>query len=116
MADLLMALLLVAVLLAPIALWLRRATEFFAVGVSQGRVEHVRGRVPKRLIDDFTDVLTRARVQTAELRVVSEDGRPALRVKGAVSSDAQQQLRNVLGKYGLAELRAGARPPPRRRS
>lgn len=113
-SELSIALLLVALLLVPIAVALRRASELFVLRVSARQVRHVRGKVPKRVYDELGEVLTRAGVESAELCVVREDGQPALRTKGQLSDAVLQQLRNVLGRYRLSELRAGARPPPRR--
>lgn len=113
-SELSIALLLVALLLVPIAVGLRRATELFALRVSEGQVRHVRGKVPKRVYDELAEVLTRAGVESVELRVVHEQGHPALRTKGALSDSVLQQLRNVLGRYPLAQLRAGARSPSKR--
>ncbi len=113
--DLATLLLFLALLLVPIAVGLRRAGELFVLRVSSGQVTHVRGKVPKRVLDELTEVLRRARLESAELRVVREQGRPALRTNRALPEDVLQQLRNVLGRYRLPELRAGARPPPARR-
>jgi hypothetical protein len=113
--DLAVLLLLVALLLVPIAIGLRRAGELFVLRVSSGHVAHVRGKVPKRVLDELAEVLRRARVESAELRVVREEGRPALRTSQPLPDAVLQQLRNVLGKYRLPELRAGARPPPAKR-
>ena len=114
-SDLALAGLLVALLLVPIAIGLRRAGELFVVRVSAGQVTHVRGKVPKRVWDEIAEVLRRSGAEAAEVRVVREDGRPALRTKGRLPESVLQQLRNVLGRYRLPELRAGARPPPAKR-
>ena len=113
--DLATLLLLVALLLVPIAIGLRRANELFVLRVDSGQVRHVRGKVPKRVLDELADVLRRARLEGAELRIVREEGRPALRTNPALPEAVLQQLRNVLGRYRLPELRAGARPPPAKR-
>ena len=113
--DLALALLLVVLLLAPIAVGLWRGTELFVVRLSAGQVTHVRGKVPKRVLDEIAEVLRRSGMQSAEVRVVHDEGRPALRTKGTLPEPVLQQLRNVLGRYRLPELRAGARPPPARK-
>jgi len=87
--------------------WLaiRRSNELFCVAVHEGQVRVVRGRAPPRLIRDFEDVLVRAKTQTAEVRVVVEQQQA--RVEGTgISAGTEQQLRNVLGTWQLAQLRS----------
>jgi hypothetical protein len=113
-ADLWVIALLLLVLGGPILLSLRRANEFFAIRVAAGRALHVRGRMPPRLFAEFSDVLERAKVDDVELRIVSEDRRPVLKVHGSLAEPERQRLRNLLGTYSAAQLRAGARRPARR--
>ncbi|MGE0326935.1 MAG: DUF3634 family protein [Polyangiaceae bacterium] len=84
---------------------LRRANELFCVKVQNGKPRLARGKAPPRLFSDLTDVLTRARVKDAEVRVVVENARPRVLSNG-VGAGTEQQLRNVVGTWQLAQIRA----------
>lgn len=89
-----------------------RAAELFAARIRAGRVEFFRGRAPLALMGDFRDVLRGA--GDANLRVVLDRGRPALRVRGDLTAEQAQRLRNVLGRFTTAQLRTAPRCRPRR--
>lgn len=89
---------------------LRRALELFYVRIEHGRVRHVRGRIPPALLEDLRDVIQHSKIRDAELRVVRESSQPRLLVRGEVHPDQVQQLRNVVGRFRIAQIRAG-RPP-----
>ena len=95
---------------ALVLLGLARASELFCLRIHQGQCRLLRGRAPRALIADFRDVLSG--VREATLRAVVEGGRPSLRVRGRVSAEQMQRLRNVLGQYTTAQIRTA----PRRRS
>lgn len=104
-------LLVLAAAAAGLLFWsLRRALELFYVRVEHGRVRHVRGRVPPALLEDLRDVIQHAKIRDAELRVLRESGQPRLLLRGDVHPDHAQQLRNVIGRFRIAQIRAG-RPP-----
>ncbi len=85
---------------------LRRANELFVLNWRAGELRIVRGRMPHRLHDDFCDVLAKAKVDHARLRVVVADGRAALRgSQDALPKVVQQRLRNVLGQWPVARIR-----------
>ena len=94
------------------AFWalLRRATELFCVRVVSGQPRHVRGRIPPALFNDICDVLASSRVETVVLRAVTEGGKPRLLVDGDLHPDQVQRLRNVLGRFKTAQIRAGRAP------
>ena len=84
-------------------LWrMRRELEVFALRVSEGRVTVLRGRPPAALMEDFRDVLRGA--PDAEVRVVIVGGAPSLVVRGPLSTDTTQRLRNVLGRFPKSRL------------
>jgi len=89
-----------------------RYAELFSIRVESGRTRLVRGRIPPRLLSDIEDVLHRARVSSATIRVVTERGEPKL-VAPDLSDGTRQQLRNVIGTYRVAQIRAGAGPKRR---
>ena len=84
----------------------RHATLLFEANVQQGRIQHLRGRAPKRLVRDFHDVLRLRPVPTATLRVHSAGDHAELRVKGEITAAEVQRLRNVLGMYSVATIRS----------
>lgn len=88
-------------------LWMmRNATLLFSAEVERGRIVTLRGRAPKGLVGDMTDVLRQRPVSTASLRVVAEGGAAALHAKGDLNEGELQRLRNVLGTWPLAKIRA----------
>src|SRR5882672_9623442 len=96
----------------PLILALVRANELFFLRVRDGNVRVARGRLPQRLLDDLSEVLGRPAVSRAELRAVSEGGRPRLYAEGELSPEQKQRLRNVIGTWTLRQLRSS--PPARR--
>ena len=106
--DLLVGFGLLLLLVIPLALALRRATSLFVLGVRDGRVELSSGQVPPRLLRDIEDVMRRSGAGRATLRVIAEGGRP--RVVGTGLDPATlQRLRNVVGGWTVAQIRAGRR-------
>jgi hypothetical protein len=103
----------VLVVLAVILVALRGAPELARLEVRDGQLSFVRGRLPPGLFGDFADVLSRRRVDRADVRVVLEGGRPRV-VASGITADELQQLRNVAGAYTTAQFRSG-RAPARRR-
>lgn len=105
---------LVAILVVGFLIVLRGAPELAKLRVVRGNLRLLRGRMPGRLLDDFRDVLSDPALDGAELRIVSENGRPRLVARG-LDDAREQRLRNVLGPYTIAQLRAGQRRPRRER-
>ena len=108
---LLLALAVLVLLTVPIAVVVRRSTELFVIDVADGRVRLVRGRLPQRLFGDIEDVLRRAGLSGARVRVVIDGSRPSVQASPDVSSGVAQQLRNVVGSYQVAQLRNGNMRP-----
>lgn len=86
---------------------LRRANELFAIRARAGKIELLRGRLAPALFAEFADIARRERLDGTEIRVLSESGTPRLRLDGVVEPQAAQALRNVLGRYPVAQIRAG---------
>lgn len=99
-----------AIFAVPLVVSIRRSTELFVVDVRKGRAFLRRGRIPQRLLNDLGDVVKRARVVSGTLRCVVEQGRPRLYPSGQLEAGTIQQLRNVVGTYDVAKIRAGKRP------
>lgn len=78
------------------------------VHVDQGQILKLEGRVPVELVHDVEDVLRRARV-SGRVVVQFEGNRAAVRVWGDIGDGTAQQLRNVVGRFPTARLRAARR-------
>jgi hypothetical protein len=105
--NLLVGLLILAVLSIPLIIAIGRATELFRIDVAEGQARHVRGRIPRPLLSDIEDIVARPRVRAAEIRVVTAQGRPEVHVRGKLTADQVQRLRNVVGQFQVAQIRAG---------
>ncbi len=93
--------------LALVALWVvadRRRT-IATVAFERGRAKVVRGRLPARVMLEVRDVAERNRIAHGRLTVRREDGAPRVDLHGVDDPRAAQQLRNVIGRFRLAELR-----------
>jgi len=103
-------LLIFAILATPLWIALSRSNELFVIDVDRGVPRAVRGRLPQRLLDDLADVVKRPRLPAARFKVVVEDRRARLVViRGTIPAAQLQQLRNVVGTYPVAAIRAGGR-------
>ena len=103
-------LLLAAGLFALVAYGLRGANELFALSASDGKLTITRGRVPPALFSELAEIAERARLDDAQICVLSESGVPRLVVKlagGATNPALEQAARNVLGRFSVAQIRAG---------
>jgi hypothetical protein len=75
-----------------------RANEVAAISVRSAEILLVRGSLPAPLVDDIADVVRRANVARATIRVVKEGGR-ARAIATGVDEPTAQRLRNVLGAH-----------------
>jgi len=91
---------------------LMRANEMFVMSVRDGRTLVMRGGLPLSLRHEIDDVVARARVPRATLRVVRSGGAARLIADG-VDPNVAQRLRNVLGTIPDHKLRAGHVMPRR---
>jgi hypothetical protein len=92
------------------ALWfwsLRRAASLFVIRVRDGDATLRRGRIPPPLLSDIKDIMKRSGSGHAEVHCTVSGGAPSLSLRGEVSADVAQQLRNVVGRYSVAALRQG---------
>ncbi len=85
----------------------------FVISVRRGKTLVMRGRIPITLKQEIGEVMCRAGVAQAELRVVRSGG-AAKMIADGVDPIVAQRLRNVLGLYPDYKLRAA--PPPGRRN
>jgi hypothetical protein len=101
---------LLLLLLAAGALWfwsLRRSATLFVIRVRDGEAVLRRGRIPPALLADIKDIMRRSGAGRAEIRCEVSGGAPSLSLRGEVSADAAQQLRNVVGRFTVSALRRG---------
>ena len=101
---------LVLALVGPLA----QANELFVLEVRRGALIVTRGRLPGRLHDELEDIVQRAQVHSGRIRVVTENRRPAATTEG-LSAEVSQRVRNVVGMFRVADIRAGAPRPTRAR-
>jgi hypothetical protein len=80
-----------------------RSRELFVLRVRAGRTTLQRGRVPPSLLEALGDVMQRAGVERATLRVLKSDGRARV-VASGLSEPVLQRARNVVGTYPLQKL------------
>jgi hypothetical protein len=85
-----------------------RANEICAISVRAGSAIVYRGAIPPALWNDITDVVRRARVENATLRILKDRGAARLIAKG-IDAPTAQQLRNAIGAIPYRIL-AGSRP------
>ncbi|MBK7583582.1 MAG: DUF3634 family protein [Myxococcales bacterium] len=106
----LVGLLILVLLGLPLWVAISRSNELFCLQVRGGKARVVRGRLPQRLLDELGDVLGRPPLRSARIRVVVEDRAARVVVdQGSVPPDQLQQLRNVVGTFPVAAIRAGGR-------
>ena len=98
--------LLILVASIPLVIGIIRINELFYLRVRQGKVRHVRGRIPKGLLSDIRDVARDLNVEAAEVRAVVEDGRASIYVHGkSIPRAMRQRLRNTISLWPLAKIR-----------
>jgi hypothetical protein len=73
---------------------------------SRNRLAVVRGRLPAEVVGEIEDVVKRARLATGTIIVRKEDGMVTVRTRGIDDANAVQQLRNAVGRFPKARLRA----------
>jgi hypothetical protein len=76
----------------------------FRVRAAGGKVVSAHGRAPGELLHDVADILRRHRA-TGFVTVRLRDGRARVYAVG-LPPDAEQQIRNVVGRFPLARLRS----------
>ena len=102
-------------LVLPLAISIRRSTELFRVVVRDGKAIFVRGRMPQSLLHDLDDIVGSSPLARAELRAIRRDGKAQLEIKGELSAEQCQRLRNAVGMYSMQRIRAGQGPKRRPR-
>ena len=103
-----MGLLVLVVIGVAFAIWLRRATELFKLSIAPGSVRLTRGRIPPSLLREIRDVFAGSKA-SGTVSVVHDRGEARVVTHG-IPDGSSQQVRNVVGRYPLARLRAAGKP------
>ena len=82
----------------------RSAITIAVAEVRDGKLEIVRGGLSPRVLGDLRDVVSRPRIASATLRILRAKDRARIEVRGKVSEQQVQRLRNVLGNVPEAQL------------
>ena len=107
MISLILGLLILVGLGAPLALSLARSTELFVIRICDGKTKFARGRIPFELLTEIRDVVAREQLPDATLKVVVEEAVPRLIAPSSIPHGEIQQLRNLVGRFSVAQIRAG---------
>ena len=105
--SLTVALLILVVLALPLAIAIARSNQLFVLRARAGKLELVRGRLPKALFRELDDIAARQKLDGIDVLAVVEGGVLRLVVRGSIADAPAQQLRNVLGRFQLSQIRTG---------
>ena len=97
-----------AVLLGTLGVFYR-ANELFRGRFERGAFLLTRGRCPAALAQEIAEVGRLEGLDSVTLSVRSATGRPRLTASGKISDGQLQQLRNVVGRFEVAQIRRGGR-------
>jgi len=103
-----MLIVLLALLLAVLGV-LSRANELFAGRFDRGGFRLLRGRCPAALVRAIEDVARLERLDSVTLSVRSFSGSPRVTATGNIDDGQLQQLRNVVGRFEVAQIRRGCK-------
>ncbi len=101
-----LALILVACLIVAAGVAAQRSLTLFEIVVERGQVVRARGRLPQSLLHEFLDVCPRGLKERLVIRCRIERGSARLITQGPFDDDTVQRLRNLLGLWPLARLKA----------
>ena len=99
-----------ALFAVPLGIAIRRSTELFVLEINRGQIKLRRGRLPLALFREIAEVVKSSGI-TGRLRVIVEQQAPTLDLRGGGDAATLQRLRNVVGTYPLAKIRAGNMRP-----
>lgn len=98
-------LLVLVALIAAVVLAADRARTIAVVRFAGGKALVVRGRLPPRVLAEIRDVAERNRLGGGSVTLKRESGAVKVVLSEVDDPRAAQQLRNVIGRFRLAELR-----------
>lgn len=82
-----------------------RARTLAVIAFERGTARVTRGRIPPRVLAEVRDVAQRNRLSKGSVTLRRESGEVRVDLAGVADPRAAQQLRNVIGRFRLAELR-----------
>jgi len=82
--------------------------RLLVLDVARGKVARLGGRAPAELVSDIEDILARSG-STGRIIVQLESSRAIVRAEGSFDEATKQRLRNVVGRFPVARLRAARR-------
>lgn len=86
-----------------------RANELFRGRFDHGVFRLERGRCPATLVHALDDVARLERLDGVTLSVRSASGYPRVSAAGNIDDGQLQQLRNVVGRFEVAQIRRGGK-------
>ena len=86
-----------------------RANQLFEGRFEQGVFRLKRGRCPAALAHEIGEVARLEGLDGVTLSVRSVGGRPGLTASSKITDGQLQQLRNVVGRFEVAQIRRGGR-------
>jgi hypothetical protein len=94
-----------------IALWSssRAAITIAVAQIRDGKLELTHGGLSPRVLGDLRDIASRPRIESATVRIVRQKDRARVEIRGRVSEQQVQRLRNVIGNVPVAQLVSGRR-------
>ena len=84
-----------------------RANELFRAAYEAGKFELRRGRCPARLRDELADIGQLEKLDRVVVSVRSEGGQPRVTAVGNINDGQLQQLRNVVARFNVSQIRRG---------
>lgn len=100
-----LVLLLAIAVIAALVISADRRRTIVVCAFERGKVRVVRGKLATRVLVEIRDVAERNRLDGGRLVLRRENGAPKLDLHGIDDARAAQQLRNVIGRFRLPELR-----------
>ncbi len=96
---------LVVAVIAALVISADRRRTLAVIELERGAANVTRGRLPPRVLAEVRDVAARNRLARGRVVLRRESGEVRLDLHGIDDPRAAQQLRNVIGRFRLAELR-----------
>lgn len=84
--------------------WFTRKRELFRLSVRDGKVLLVHGRIPGRMLQDISDIVSRPPVRRATIVAHAGESGSSIRASG-MDDRREQRLRNVFRLYPTSALR-----------
>lgn len=91
--------------IAAVVLAADRRRTLAVVRFERGAARVIRGRLPPRVLAEIRDVAERMRIPEGRVTLKREEGTVRVDLADVADPRAAQQLRNVIGRFRLAELR-----------